>query len=503
MSADMFLYFAGFLLLYIFTGHFLHKLQNLPPNPYPSLPIIGHLYLLKTPLHRALARLSYSHGPLLFFRFGSRPVLVVSSPSLAEECLTKNDMVFANRPRFTVGKHLGYNYTTMAWASYSDHWRNLRRISSIEVLSANRLQMLSSIRAEEIKSTIRRLANQQNEAVEMRTVFFELTLNIMMRMIAGKRYFGENGADLKEVKKFQQIVAETTRLSGLPYISDYLPFMRWAERRKEKEMTELHKRRDEFMQSLIEAQRKGLRSGSYSLSEEKKNMIEVLLSLQEREPEYYTDEIIRGLMIVLLVGATEPSVSTMEWAVALLLDHPEILKKAQKEIDDQIGHNRLIDESDIARLPYLNNVVQETLRMYSPLPLGVPHESSEDCTVGGFRVPRGTMLIVNLWGIENDPTLWNDPEKFMPERFQGVEGARDGFRFMPFGSGRRRCPGNGLSMKMIALELGSLIQCFEWDKVCEEKEDMRERTTATISKAKRLQAKCRPRPASENLLSKI
>ncbi|KAL0325462.1 UNVERIFIED_CONTAM: cytochrome [Sesamum radiatum] len=173
-------------------------------------------------------------------------------------------------------------------------------------------------------------------------------------------------------------------------------------------------------------------------------MIEMLLALQAKEPEYYTDAIIRNFMMVLLTAGTDTSAGTTEWALSLLLNHPHVLKKAQLEIDNHIGHNRLIDESDIAELPYLRCIMNETLRLYPAGPLLVPHESSEQCTVGGYRVPAGTMLLVNAWAIHNDPKNWEDAREFKPERFEGLEGNRDGFKLMPFGSGRRGCPGGGV-----------------------------------------------------------
>ena len=131
----MFLQILLFVVLYSITTHLIHKFQKHPPTPFPSLPIIGHLYLLKKPLHRSLAKISNKHGPILLLQFGSRPVLVISSPSAAEECFTKNDIVFANRPFLLFGKHLGYNYTSLVWSPYGDNWRNLRRISSLQLFS--------------------------------------------------------------------------------------------------------------------------------------------------------------------------------------------------------------------------------------------------------------------------------------------------------------------------------------------------------------------------------
>lgn len=182
----LFLYAPLLLALYIITKHFLRKLRNNPPAPFLTLPIIGHLYLLKKPLQRTLAKISNSHGSVLLLEFGSRKVLLVSSSSAAEECFTKNDIVFANRPRLMSGKILGYNFTSLVWCSYGDYWRNLRRITSVEMFSPHRLQMLHGIRVDEVKSMVKRINSfaMAEKCVDMKSVFFELMLNVMMRTIA-------------------------------------------------------------------------------------------------------------------------------------------------------------------------------------------------------------------------------------------------------------------------------------------------------------------------------
>ncbi|XVF64146.1 hypothetical protein PTKIN_Ptkin09bG0144300 [Pterospermum kingtungense] len=449
------LYLPLFLALYVFTKQLLNKIRNFPPSPFPCLPIIGHLYLLKKPLHRTLSQFSNRNGPIGLLHFGSRPVLVVSSPSAAEECFTRNDIIFANRPGLLIGKHLGCNHTSLAWAPYGENWRNLRRIASIEILSATRLQMLCSIRNDELKSLIRKLLDNQNEPVELRKAFFELTLNVMMGMIAGKRYYGDKLEDVEEARRFREIHVETFKLSAEINIGDFLPWVK--SRELEKKLIECQSKRDEFMQDLIEQHRKRMMNNCDA--KRKKTMIEVLLSLQESEPEYYTDQMIRALVL------------------------------AKLEIENGVGHCRLIDESDLGQLPYLHCIINETLRMYPPAPLLLPHESSENCVLGGFRIPRGTTLLVNTWAIQNDPKIWMEPTRFMPERFAGVEGTRDGFKLMPFGSGRRGCPGESLALRMVGLTLGSLIQCFEWSTISQELVDMREGTGLTMRMAQPLEAK--------------
>nr|XP_016483932.1 PREDICTED: isoflavone 2'-hydroxylase-like [Nicotiana tabacum] len=499
-------YILIFTFLYLLKNHFLRKFHNLPPSPFISLPIIGHLYLFKKPLIKTLAKISEKHGPLLFLRFGSRHVLLVSSPSLAEECFTKNDVVFANRPRLLAGKHLGYNYTSLVWASYGQHWRNLRRIATHEILSTQRIQMFADIYRVEVRSLLQRLVRGKTNdgasyTVDMKAAFFEMTLNILMMMIAGKRYYG--GSAVEESRSFKEIVAETFQLSGATNIGDFVPLLNWIGANKlEDKLKLLQEKRDNFMQDLIE-EHKNNRKGS-SCEQKKNTMIDVLLSLQDSEPDYYTDEVIRGMGQVMLSAGTDTTASTMEWALSLLLNNPEALKKAQNEIDTHIGQSpRLLDDSDLAQLPYLHGIINETLRMYPVVPILVPHESSDECVVGGFRVPRGTMLLVNMWAIQNDTKTWEGPNEFKPERFIDIKGQRDGFRLMPFGYGRRGCPGENLAMHVASLALGSLVQCFEWERISEELVDMTGGPGLTMPKAIPLLARCRPRQDIVNLLAQL
>ncbi|KAK9047073.1 hypothetical protein V6N11_052931 [Hibiscus sabdariffa] len=501
----MFLHILLFLALYSITIHLFHKLNNHPPSPFPTLPFIGHFYsLLKKPLHRTLAKISANHGPILLLHFGSRPVVLVSSASAAEECFTKNDIVLANRPKLLYAKHMGNNYTSLIWDSYGDNWRNLRRVSSIHLLSGNCLLLLYATRLDEVRLLLRKLYKDQGRTVDMKSRLFELMINLMMRMIAGKRYYGDDVVDVEEGTLFREIMRESFLLAGASNMGDFLPVMKLFGK-IEKRMINLSRRRDTFTQELIDECRNNMKNGKESClsTDKKKNMIEIMLSLQEQEPEIYKDETIRSLMLVLLLAGTDTSAATMEWALSFLLNHPQVLHKAQAEIDAVVGQNRLIEESDLSNLPYLQCIINETFRLKPVGPLLIPHESSKECTIGGYRIPRGTMLLVNAWAIHNDPNNWEEPTKYKPERFEGLDSSNTAFKLMPFGAGRRRCPGEGLGMRMVGLTLGSLIQCFEWERIGEEMVDLTEGPGLTMPKAQPLLAKCQPRQAFVPLLSQI
>ncbi|KAB5556994.1 hypothetical protein DKX38_007903 [Salix brachista] len=226
-------------------------------------------------------------------RLGPRPVLVVSSPSAVEECFTKNDIVFANRPQFLAGKFLHYNNTTLASASYGDHWRNLRRICAIEIFSSSRLNAFLAIRKDEIKRLACRLQRDSSGGfakVELRSMFMDLTFNIVMRMIAGKRYYGEDVKLVEEATKFKETLQGYSALSELTNLGDMFPIFKSVDFNGFiKRCTALSGRMDLILQGLIDELRRGKNGNT---------MINHLLTLQESEPEYYTDEIIKGLVLV-------------------------------------------------------------------------------------------------------------------------------------------------------------------------------------------------------------
>lgn len=199
----------------------------------------------------------------------------------------------------------------------------------------------------------------------------------------------------------------------------------------------------------------------------------------------------------MLLGGTETSATTLEWAMSALLNHPEVLKKARDEIGTNIGKDRLVEESDISKLPYLQHIISETFRLHPAFPLLSPHFSSKDCTIGGYNVPQGTILLVNAWAIHRDPQLWSDPEQFKPERFE-KEGEAE--KVIPFGLGRRACPGAGLGQRTVSLTLGLLIQCFEWKRMSEQEIDMTEGKGVTMPKLIPLEAMCKARP---NIINKV
>ena len=207
----------------------------------------------------------------------------------------------------------------------------------------------------------------------------------------------------------------------------------------------------------------------------------------------------------MIVAGSDTSARTLEQSMSLLMNHPEILEKAKIEIDIHVDHNRLVDDSDLPNLTYIHWIINETLRLFPLTPLLLPHYSSQDCTIGGCHVPKGTILFVNAWALHRDPTLWEEPTKFKPERFE-KERDQGSFKYMPFGVGRRSCPGNHLALRNVTLALAALIQCFncEMDESDQRMVDLTEgEGPVVMHKDKPLHAMCRPRSSMKDVLQSV
>ncbi|EXB53789.1 Isoflavone 2'-hydroxylase [Morus notabilis] len=458
-----------------------------------------------------------SYGDVFLLRFGTRNAVVVSSLSAAEECFTKNDVVFANRSQSLAGKHLNYNHKTIGFSNYNDHWRSLRRLTSLELLSATRLSTFTGIRHEEIKLTVKQLLEEHNSSnyelshnytkwtrVKLRPKIVDLVFNIMMKMIAGKRYYG-NEVVAEEAKQFQSIIREASELLGSANINDFLPFLQWIDfQGVEKRMIKCMKKMDSFFQSLVDEHKKIITARAETgANDDERNVtfIELILSLQKPNPEAYDDETIKGLILAMLFAGTDTTILTIEWAMSLLLNHPNAMHNAWAEIEGNVGHDRLLNESDLPNLHYLQSVINETFRLFPSIPI-IPRESSDDCTVSGFFIPKGTMMFVNTWTIQRDEKLWENATSFLPERF-GEHGAQGINKLLMFGGGRRICPGALSARRVVSLALGSLIQTFEWKRIGAEVVDLAEEGGLHMLKVEPLEALCKPQLTMLHTLNQL
>eukprot|EP01018_Ginkgo_biloba_P015925 Gb_01526 [translate_table: standard] len=433
---------------------------KLPPGPRP-LPIIGNLHMLGKLPHRKLRELSKKYGPIMFLRLGSVPTVVASSPEMAREFLKTHDLIFANRPATCVGKNMVYNSTGLGFCSYGPYWRKMRKVCLLELLSAKRIESTKFIREEEVaimrESIMKQCGVNGSNPVNISKLVSTLTMDLTCRMAFGRKYSEKT---LKDSRGFNAMIREVFYLAGAMNIGDFLPYLEWMDlqglRRRQKH---IHKTFNDFFEKIIAEHVENKSRGH-------RDFVDVMLELLEdntMEIKISRDNI-KAVIFDMLAAGTDTSSSTLEWAMSEMLLNPSMMKKVQDELESVVGVNRMVEESDLPQLEYLKVVVKETLRLHPQGPLLIPHEAREDCIIGGYNIPRKARIIVNAFALGTDPNSWEDAEKFKPERFIGspIDVKGQNFELIPFGSGRRGCPGQPLATVVVEYALATLLHCFDW-----------------------------------------
>ncbi|KAA8528593.1 hypothetical protein F0562_035948 [Nyssa sinensis] len=476
------------------------------PEAGGAWPIIGHLHLLRGPQlpHITLGAMADKYGPIFTIRLGVRRALVVSSWEMFKECFSTNDLAVLSRPKFAAATHLCYNYAMFGFSPYGEYWRQLRKITSAELLSNHRLELLGHLRVSETETSIKELyklwserknsSGSRHVLVEMKQWFGNITLNVILRMVVGKRFFGATAAsDEKEARRCQKVMRDFFHLSGLFLVADAVPFLGWLDLGgHEKAMKETGKEMDSIFTEWLEEHRRKRESGE--VNGEEHDFMDVMFSVLDGADlaGFDADTVNKATC-----RGTDTITVVLIWALSLLMNNRDVLKKAQEELDIHVGKQRKVNESDINKLVYLQAIVKETLRLYPPGPLSGPREFTEDCTISGYHVPKGTRLMPNLWKLHRDPRIWSEPSEYWPERFltthKDVDVRGQDFELTPFGAGRRGCPGTTFGLQMLHLVLASLLHGFDLLTPANELIDMTESPGLTNIKATPLEVLLAPR----------
>ncbi|XP_077230472.1 trimethyltridecatetraene synthase-like [Tasmannia lanceolata] len=449
----------------LISGHFRRRKLNLPPGPKPW-PIIGNLDLIGSLPHRSIHNLSLKYGPIMQLKFGSFPVVVGSSVHTAKQFLKTHDLTFVGRPKTAAGKYTTYNYSDITWSPYGPYWRQARKMCLTELFSVKRLDSYEYIRVEETRALLSGLYSASGKSVILKDHLSNVSLNVISRMVLGKKYMDESESESQIVtpEEFKKMLDELFLLSGVLNIGDSIPWIGFLDLQGYvKRMKALSKKFDRFLEHVLD-EHNGKREGVKDFVA--KDMVDVLLQLAD-DPNLDVKLSRNGVKAFtqdLIAGGTESSAVTVEWALSELLKQPHIFEKAMEELDKVIGKERWVEEKDVPNLPYIEAIMKETMRMHPVAPMLVPRLSREDSVIDGYDIPAGTRVLVNVWTIGRDPTIWDAPEEFRPERFIGSEIDVKGqdFELLPFGSGRRMCPGYTLGLKVIQLTLANLLHGFKW-----------------------------------------
>ncbi|KAK8575124.1 hypothetical protein V6N12_062800 [Hibiscus sabdariffa] len=433
--------------------------KNLPPSPW-KLPLIGHLHLFMSSLpHRRLMELSKRHGPVMHLKLGELSHVVVSSPEAAKQVMNTHDINFANRPYLLAAEIILYNFSDIAFSSYGGYWRQLRKICTLELFSKQRVQSFRSIREKEVSSLVRSILSNQGSKINLGEMLFNLSYNIALRAAFAGR--------CKPHQTFLSVLKKVTEVGAGFSIADLFPSIKFLPviTGMRAKLERLHRELDAMLESIIEEHRAS-NANPKKRDDEIDDLVDVLLNLQDHgdlEVPLTTDNI-KAVILNILIDGTESSSLITEWAMSEMMKNPRILKKAQTEVRqvyDRIGN---VNESNLDELKYLKLVVKETLRLHPPGPLLLPRENVEKCEINGYEIPAKTKVIVNAWAIGRDPKYWDEADRFNPERFinSSVDYKGTNFEFIPFGAGRRICPGMSFGMVVIELSLAQLLYHFDW-----------------------------------------
>ncbi|KAH6822320.1 hypothetical protein C2S53_011681 [Perilla frutescens var. hirtella] len=434
------------------------KSSNVIPGP-KKFPLIGNLHLLmgKSLPHHVFRELAVKHGGLMRLQLGQVPFLIVSSVEVAKQVYRTHDITFSNRFPTLVASMLSYNYKDVAVAPYGEHWRQVRKVCTLELLSARRVKSFRPIREEENLNFAKSIAaaaatgSPVNLSEKLRVNFFD----IITRSSVGDKS--------EEKEKFTQAMDETLKLSSGLSSVDLFPSLRFLPvitgiKFKLKRIFWLT---DGILQRIIDRHRIADDGRS-------EDLVDVLLKYQRTDAEFHlTDDDIKAVILDMFFGGSETSATTVGWAMSEMVKNPRTLKRAQDEVRQVFDskNSSYVDEAKFGELKYLKLVIDETLRMHPALPLLVPRMSSERCEINGYEIPANTRVLINAWAMGRDPKYWNDAEKFIPERFEdtSIDYKGNHFEYVPFGSGRRICPGISMGLTNVEFTLATLLYHFDWE----------------------------------------
>ncbi|GMI67334.1 cytochrome P450, family 76, subfamily C, polypeptide 4 [Hibiscus trionum] len=463
--------------------------SKLPPGPR-RLPILGNILDLGDKPHRSLAKLAQIHGPVMSLKLGSLITVVVSSETMAKEVLQKQDLFFSNRTILDAVRATRHHEVGMTWIPVSPLWRTFRKLCNSHIFTAAKLDANEYLRRDKIRQLIAdvRRSCLKGEAISIGQAAFNATINLLSNTVFSVDLVDPNSSDAQEFRKtVWGIMAE----AGKPNLADYFPLLQKLDPQGIRGRMTVHFQKLLHLFGQLFDERSQSRKSQNSTASN--DVLDTLLDIIEGGVEKLNRNHIVHLFLVLFVAGTDTTSSTLEWAMAEVLRNPQVLLKAKKELEEAIGKGNPIEECDINRLPYLQAIIKETFRMHPVVPLLLPRRAGCDADLCGYKVPEGSQVFVNVWAIGRDPSIWENPNSFAPERFSGSEIDVKGrnFGLVPFGAGRRICPGLPLASRMLHLMLGSLINSFDWELeggVSPNEMNMEEKFGITLQMAEPLRA---------------
>eukprot|EP00249_Psilotum_nudum_P007901 c20901_g1_i1 orf=1-1212(-) len=376
----------------LFLGYklLLWRRYRLPPGPRP-LPIVGNLYDIGPVRCKCFWEWSMKYGSIMSVWMGPTLNVVISEASLAKEVLKDKDQQFAARNRTRAADLFSKNGQDLIWADYGPHYVKVRKVCTLELFTPKRLEALRPLREEEVGSMILSLFKDcggkgcDGKTITLRNYLAGVSFNNITRIVFGKKFMDEEGKMDPQGMEFKDIIAQGMRLGASLKMAEHVPYIRWMFPFHTEDFIKHGRRRDKLTKLIMQ---------EHTLAREKsggakQHFVDGLLTLQDQYDLSETNII--GLLWDMITAGMDTTAISVEWAMAELVRNPRVQQKTQEELDRVIGIERVIHETDFAKLPYLQCVVKESLRLHPPTPLMLPHKAIEDVKVGGYDIPKGSV----------------------------------------------------------------------------------------------------------------
>ncbi|KAF6158679.1 hypothetical protein GIB67_040193 [Kingdonia uniflora] len=420
-----------FLLLLPIISQFIRSKRGVTrsrPPPSPSrLYIIARMF--GSLLHHSLTQLSKKHGPIILLKLSSVPVLVVSSAEVAREVLKMHDHVFYNRPVLEgFRKHL-YNFKDVALSHYGEYWRQMKKICVLKLLSAKKVYSFRSVRVQEVQNMIKYISLTSSCVVNLNEKLNLFAHTVILRIALGTSYEGkefESGGNLSE------LLHGSIAMMGAFFVLSLFPYIDPDRQTGEYE---------DIADVLIRLEKEQFGEIRFT-----KDHIKAILMVNVYQSEFLLPR------LRFTLGSGSSSVILI-WSMAELAKNLRVMKKVQEEVRRCVGKKEKVNENDLDQLHFLKMIMKESLRLHPSASILIPRECMSHCIINGSSI---------IWAIARDPISWKNPKEFFPERFIDfpIDYKGNNFKFLPFGVGRRGCPGMSLGVVIIELALANLLYSF-------------------------------------------
>ncbi|KAK8934727.1 Cytochrome P450 89A9 [Platanthera zijinensis] len=481
------------------------KKSNLPPGP-PSIPVIGNLLWLRhfpsiSNIETLLGDLRRHLGPIITLQIGSRRSIYITDRSLAHKALIELGSVFSTRPpRPPSGRFLNSDVLNITFSPYGGKWRLLRRNLTAEILQPAKLHLFSHDRSWILGLLLRRLhakSQESSQRVVVPVAIFQFAMfGLLARMCFGERLAEEAITEI-EIATRELILYLNTSLRILAFVPKFLSTFLFRERWRT--LLRLRQRQSELFLPLIRARRERRKN-----ADEERLMLYsyvdslLRIAIAEEGGRRLTDQELVSLCSEFLMAGAETTASALHWIMAEITARPAVQAKLAEEVETRSGEE--IKDEDLPKMSYLKAVVMEGLRRHPPVHFLLPHSVTEDTVFEGYLIPKNVPVIFPVSELGWDERVWSEPMEFVPERFmaggdgEGVDitGSRE-IKMMPFGAGRRMCPGFGLAMLHLEYFVANLVREFRWEAMDGEQIDFSVKFEFSTTMKKPFRARITPR----------